>query len=182
MSTANPLTGVRVLDLTRVLAGPLCAMQLGDLGADVLKVEKPGAGDDTRAWGPPFDERGESAYYLSINRNKLGIVLDLLHEHDRAVARELIANADVVVDNFLPGTLERLGLNADDFLARHEQLVWCTIGGFPDTPSRPGYDFVVQAESGWMAITGAPAGDPMKVGLALADILAGKDAAIAIVS
>src|ERR1044071_6378279 len=129
MRQYQPLNGIRVLDLSRVLAGPLCTMFLGDLGASVIKIERPGNGDDTRAWGPPFDERGESAYYLSVNRNKLGIALDLLHEDDRAVARKLIANADVVVDNFLPGTLERLGLNASDLLARHEQLVWCTIGG-----------------------------------------------------
>jgi crotonobetainyl-CoA:carnitine CoA-transferase CaiB-like acyl-CoA transferase len=177
-----PLDGIRVVDLSRVLAGPLCTMLLGDLGANVIKVERSNTGDDTRTWGPPFDERGESAYYLSVNRNKLSFAPDLAQEHDRAVVRELIASADVVVDNFLPGTLERLGLDANDLLARHEQLVWCTIGGFPDTPSRPGYDFVVQAESGWMAITGDPAGDPMKVGVALADVLAGKDAAIAIIS
>jgi len=169
----SPLSGVRVFDLSRVLAGPLCTMILGDLGADVIKVERPGTGDDTRSWGPPFDARGESAYYLSVNRNKRSIALDLATESDRTVARELIASADVVVDNFLPGTLSRLGLDPDALVARHHRLVWCSIGGFPEQPQRPGYDFVVQAESGWMAITGEAHGDPMKSGVALADVLAG---------
>jgi crotonobetainyl-CoA:carnitine CoA-transferase CaiB-like acyl-CoA transferase len=174
------LSGMRVLDLSRVLAGPVCTMILGDLGADVLKVERPGAGDDTRGWGPPFDDRGESAYYLSVNRNKLGLTADLADPADRALIAGLAARADVVVDNFRPGALERLGLDPDRLLAEHPTLVWCTISGFGPTVDRPGYDFVVQAECGWMAITGEAAGDPMKVGVALADVLAGKDAAIAI--
>lgn len=174
------LSGVRILDLSRVLAGPLCTMILGDLGADVLKIERPGDGDDTRGWGPPFDARGESAYYLSVNRNKLSLAADLDAPEDRALLEELIAGADVVVDNFRPGTLERRGLAPEALLARHPALVWCTISGFGPDSTRPGYDFVVQAECGWMAITGAPDGDPMKVGVALADVLAGKDAAIAI--
>lgn len=174
------LSGVRVLDLSRVLAGPLAGMILGDLGADVLKVERPGAGDDTRSWGPPFDDRGESAYYLSANRNKLGVAADLGLPADRALLERLIGEADVVLENFRPGTLEKRGLGADAMLARHPRLVWCTITGFGLESPRPGYDFVVQAESGWMAITGEAAGGPMKVGVALADVLAGKDAAIAI--
>jgi len=174
------LSGVRILDLSRVLAGPLCTMILGDLGADVLKIERPGDGDETRGWGPPFDPRGESAYYLSVNRNKLSLAADLDAPADRALIEELIAGADVVVDNFRPGTLERRGLAPDALLARHPALVWCTITGFGPDSTRPGYDFVVQAECGWMAITGSPDGDPMKVGVALADVLAGKDAAIAI--
>lgn len=177
-----PLSGVKVLDLSRVLAGPLCTMMLGDLGADVIKVERPGRGDDTRGWGPPFDERGESAYYLSVNRNKLSVAADLQSERDRALIRALALAADVVVDNFLPGTLDRVGLDPDELLRHNEQLIWCTITGFGAGSRRLGYDYVVQAESGWMAITGDPDRDPMKTGVALADIVAGKDAAIAILA
>ena len=174
------LSGIRILDLTRVLAGPLATMMLGDLGADVIKVERPGIGDESRAWGPPFDERGESAYYLSINRNKLSIALDLDAATDRATLLELIAGADVVVDNFRPGTLERRGLDIQQVLEREPSLVWCTLTGFGPASDRPGYDFVVQAESGWMAITGEPDGEPMKAGVALADVIAGKDTVIAV--
>ena len=176
------LSGTKVLDLTRVLAGPLCTMLLGDLGADVIKVERPGSGDETRGWGPPFDERGESAYYLSINRNKLGLAADLDRSEDLELIRRLIADADVVVDNFRPGTLERRGLDARQLVAEHPRLIWCTITGFGPDSTRPGYDFVAQAECGWMAITGEPSGDPMKVGVALADVIAGKDAAVCILA
>lgn len=176
------LTGIRVLDLSRVLAGPLCTMMLADLGADVIKVERPGAGDETRGWGPPFDEAGESAYFLSVNRNKLSLAADLQDDGDRALVLDLLREADVVVDNFLPGVLGRLGLDAADLLDRHRRLVWCTITGFGARSTRPGYDFVVQAESGWMAVTGDPEGDPMKAGIALADVIAGKDAAVAILA
>ena len=176
------LNATRVLDLTRVLAGPLCTMILGDLGADVIKVERPGTGDETRGWGPPFNEDGESAYYLSVNRNKLSIALDLDSTADRAVLEELLAGADVVIDNFRSGTLERRGLGPDEMRSRHPALIWCTISGFGPESTRPGYDFVTQAESGWMAITGDPDGDPMKVGVALADVVAGKDATIAILA
>lgn len=157
-------------------------MILGDFGADVIKVERPGSGDDTRGWGPPFDERGESAYYLSANRNKLSLAADLRSAADRALLADLMAGADVVLENFRPGTLERLGLGAEQVLARHPRLIWCTITGFGAESLRPGYDFVVQAESGWMAITGEPDGAPMKVGVALADVLAGKDAALQILA
>jgi crotonobetainyl-CoA:carnitine CoA-transferase CaiB-like acyl-CoA transferase len=177
-----PLTGTNVLDLSRVLAGPLSTMMLGDLGANVVKVERPGDGDDTRAWGPPFDARGESAYYLSINRNKMSVAADLADAHDRAFVLAMLADADVVVDNFRDGVLQRLGLDVDGLLDRHSRLVWCTISGFGEHSRRPGYDFVVQAESGWMAVTGAPNGEPTKVGIALADILAGKDATIRILA
>ena len=176
------LSGVRVLDLTRVLAGPLCTMLLGDLGADVLKVERPGTGDDTRGWGPPFDPTGASAYYLSVNRNKLGIALDIRDPAAQRQIESLAADADVVVDNFRRGTLESHGIDPSALLARHPRLIWCTITGFGAESDRPGYDFVVQAESGWMAVTGEREGDPMKVGIALADILAGKDATIAILA
>lgn len=157
-------------------------MFLADLGADVIKVERPGAGDDTRGWGPPFDARGESAYFLSVNRNKLSVAADLDRPEDVRFVGELIAGADVVLDNFRPGTLERRRLGAEECRARRPVLVWCTIGGFQSDPGRPGYDFVVQAESGWMAVTGEPGGEPMKVGVALADVLTGKDAAIAILA
>ncbi len=174
------INSIKILDLSRVLAGPLCTMMLGDMGAQILKIEKPGTGDDTRGWGPPFDDRGESAYYLSVNRNKKSAALDLDQQGDTELLSSLISGADVVVDNFRPGTLERRGINPDQLVEMSPRLIWCTITGFgPDNP-RPGYDLVVQAESGWMAITGEPDGDPMRVGVALADIIAGKDAAIAI--
>src|SRR5688572_17247952 len=155
-------------------------MMLGDLGADVLKVERPDGGDETRGWGPPFDDRGESGYFLSVNRNKKSLVADLDRSSDIELLRALAMEANVVVDNFRPGTLERRGLIPADLLAANERLIWCTITGFGPDSARPGYDFVVQAECGWMAITGESGGPPMKVGVALADVLAGKDAAIAI--
>jgi crotonobetainyl-CoA:carnitine CoA-transferase CaiB-like acyl-CoA transferase len=176
------LSGIKVLDFTRVLAGPLCTMMLGDLGADVIKVERPGSGDETRGWGPPFDDRGESAYYLSINRNKLSLVADLESPSDRALLRQLVAEADVVVDNFRPGTLERRGLDPAELMRGNPALIWCTITGFGPSSNRPGYDFVIQAETGWMAITGEPAGEPMKTGVALSDVIAGKDAVVAILA
>jgi crotonobetainyl-CoA:carnitine CoA-transferase CaiB-like acyl-CoA transferase len=176
------LKNIKVLDLTRVLAGPLCTMILGDLGADVIKVERPGAGDDTRGWGPPFDAEGRSAYFLSINRNKLDVAADFDSDAGRALIEKLLGEADVVVDNFRRGTLEKRGVSPDEWCRKRPELVWCTIGGFGPDSDRPGYDFVTQAECGWMAITGDASGDPMKVGVALADILAGKDAAIAILA
>lgn len=176
------LSGVKVLDLSRVLAGPLCTMMLGDFGASILKVERPDGGDETRGWGPPFDARGESAYYLSVNRNKLGITADLGTESDVALLRALANEADVVVENFRPGTLERRGLDPASLSAANPGLVWCTITGFGPDSVRPGYDYVVQAESGWMSITGEPGGSPMKHGIALADVLAGKDATISILA
>lgn len=157
-------------------------MILGDLGADIVKIERPGGGDETRGWGPPFDDRGESAYYLSVNRNKLSVAADLSRAADRELLAGLMAEADVVLENFKPGTLERHGLGAREMLSAHPRLLWCTVTGFGLDHPRPGYDFVVQAESGWMAITGEPDGAPMKVGVALADVLAGKDAAIQILA
>lgn len=181
-NTALPLHGIRVLDLSRVLAGPFCTMTLGDLGAQVIKVERPGSGDETRGWGPPFDARGESAYFLSTNRNKLSIALDFRLEPDRALIERLIDAADVVVENFLPGVLSRYSLDKASILSRKTSLIWCTISGFGPQSTRPGYDFVVQAESGWMAIGGEPEGAPMKSGVALVDVMAGKDAATAILA
>jgi crotonobetainyl-CoA:carnitine CoA-transferase CaiB-like acyl-CoA transferase len=177
-----PLSGVRVLDLSRVLAGPLCSMILGDLGASVLKVERPGVGDETRGWGPPFAENGQSAYFRSINRNKLSLAANFADPADRELLLQLIAGADIVVENFLSGTLARNGLDADALLAEFPRLIWCTISGFGLQSERPGYDFVVQAESGWMAITGEPAGTPMKHGVALVDVITGKDATIGLLA
>jgi crotonobetainyl-CoA:carnitine CoA-transferase CaiB-like acyl-CoA transferase len=157
-------------------------MMLADMGADIIKVERPGTGDETRGWGPPFDLRGESAYYLSVNRNKKSIAADLDVETDRDLIVELAGEADVVVDNFRRGTLERRGIVPEELLRQHPDLVWCTVTGFGANSDRAGYDLVVQAESGWMAITGEPRSDPMRVGVALADIIAGKDAAIAILA
>lgn len=179
---SEPLKGLRILDLSRVLAGPLCTMILGDLGANVLKVERPGHGDDTRGWGPPFDAEGRSAYFLSVNRNKLSVAMDLAQPDGAAWLRTIIAGADVVVDNFRRDTLLSWGIDRAQLLSEHKSLLWCTITGFDADSDRPGYDFVVQAESGWMAITGEPGGEPMKVGVALADVVAGKDAAIAILA
>ena len=176
------LNNTKILDLTRVLAGPLCTMTLGDLGAQVIKVERPGSGDDTRAWGPPFDERGESAYYLSVNRNKKSISLDLNSTEDCDLIRKLATEADVIVDNFKTGTLESRGIEPELIIEQNPRAIWCTITGFGELNPRVGYDLVVQAESGWMSITGEPDGDPMKVGVALADIIAGKDATIAILA
>jgi crotonobetainyl-CoA:carnitine CoA-transferase CaiB-like acyl-CoA transferase len=173
---------LKVVDLSRVLAGPVCTMMLGDLGADVIKVERPDDGDETRGWGPPFDADGESAYFLAINRNKKSLAADLGEETDRSIVVGLIRSADIVLENFLPGALGRLGLDPEQLLEENPDLIWCTISGFGPDSARPGYDFVVQAECGWMSITGERDGPPMKVGVALADVVAGKDAAIAILA
>lgn len=178
--TTLPLEGVKVVDLSRILAGPHCSMALGDLGAQIIKVERAGSGDDTRGWGPPFAPDGQSAYFLSTNRNKLSLAADFHSAEDVALLHALIADADIVIENFLPGVLSRYRLDADLLLARNNKLLWCTISGFGPASARPGYDFVVQAETGWMAITGEPAGEPMKSGVALVDLMAGKDATIAI--
>jgi formyl-CoA transferase len=170
-----PLAGLRVLDLSRVLAGPYCAMMLGDLGADVVKVELPGAGDDSRRWGPPF-VGGESAYYLSVNRNKRSLTLNLKRPRAQVVLRRLVEQCDVLVENFKPGTLEALGLGWDDLKAINPRLVHCTISAFgPHGPyrDRPGYDFAIQAIGGIMSITGEPDGEPQKVGVAIVDVTAG---------
>jgi crotonobetainyl-CoA:carnitine CoA-transferase CaiB-like acyl-CoA transferase len=180
--TTQPLFGIRVLDLSRVLAGPLCSMMLGDLGASVLKVERPGLGDETRGWGPPFAENGQSAYFRSVNRNKLSLSVDFSSPDDLALLVELIAEADVVLENFLPGSLIRKRIDSDALLARYPRLIWCTISGFGAESQRPGYDFVVQAESGWMAITGDTEGEPMKHGVALVDVITAKDASIGILA
>jgi len=177
-----PLSGIKVLDLSRVLAGPLCTMMLGDLGADVIKVERPGSGDESRGWGPPFDDRGESAYFLSINRNKIGVTADLATDEGCALVRRLVAGADVVVDNYRRGGLASFGLDPDVLRDDRPGLIWLSISGFGAGSDRAGYDVVVQAEQGWMAITGPTEGPPTKVGVALVDVVSGKDAAIAILA
>jgi crotonobetainyl-CoA:carnitine CoA-transferase CaiB-like acyl-CoA transferase len=164
----QPLNGIRVLDLSRVLAGPYCTMVLGDLGADVIKVEAP-EGDETRGWGPPFvgEGRGESGYYLCINRNKRSIVVNFKTDKGRTIIQELIKQSDVLVENFRPGTLARFALDYDSVSALNPKLVYCSITGFGLTGSlrdRPGYDFIIQAMGGLMSITGEPVGEPMKVG------------------
>jgi crotonobetainyl-CoA:carnitine CoA-transferase CaiB-like acyl-CoA transferase len=170
---------LRVLDLSRVLAGPYCTMLLADLGADVVKVERPGAGDDTRAWGPPY-AGGEAAYFLALNRGKRSVAVDLARPEGQEVVQRLARSADVVVENFRAGTAERLGLGYERLAQERPGLVYCSITGFGD--ERPGYDFVVQAESGLMAITGDADGEPMKVGVAVVDVLAGYAAATAILA
>jgi crotonobetainyl-CoA:carnitine CoA-transferase CaiB-like acyl-CoA transferase len=191
-----PLDGMTVLDLTRVLSGPYCTMLLADMGARVIKVEQPGKGDDTRAWGPPFlypsaprsrggdpDVNGESAYFLSINRNKESVTLDFKHPEGREVLERLIAKSDVLVENFRPGTLTKLGLDYQSLAARHPRLVSCSISGFGHSGPRskePGYDAIMQAEGGLMSITGAADGPPYRLGVAIVDIVSGMFAAYGI--
>ena len=170
-----PLDGITVLDLTRVLSGPYCTMLLADMGARVIKVEQPGRGDDTRAWGPPFVQ-GESAYFLSINRNKESVTLDFKRPEGRALLERLIAKADVLVENFRPGALARQKLDYASLAAAHPSLVYCSISGFGQNGpkrDRPGYDAVVQAEGGLMSVTGAADGPPYRLGVAIADLVAG---------
>ncbi len=170
----GPLAGLRVVDLTRVLAGPFCTMQLGDLGADVIKVES-AEGDDTRAWGPPFLE-GESAYFLSINRNKRSLTLNLKQAEGKAVLWRLLERADVLCENFRPGTMERLGFSFATVAARLPRLIYCSISGFGQTgPDRdlPGYDVLIQGESGLMSLTGEEGGPPFKLGVSISDLTAG---------
>ena len=182
MTSQAPLDGLRVVDLSRVLAGPYCTMVLADLGAAVVKVERPGEGDETRSWGPPYTG-GESAYYLSINRSKRSCALDLKDARARELAVELCARADVVLENFRPGGADALGLGYDALRERNERLVYCSITGFGTgrrPPGRAGYDFIAQAESGLMAITGSD--EPTKVGVAIVDVLTGLHAAVAILA
>jgi crotonobetainyl-CoA:carnitine CoA-transferase CaiB-like acyl-CoA transferase len=177
------LRGIRVVDLTRVMSGPYCTMMLGDMGADVIKIEHPDRGDDTRAWGPPFIQ-GESAYYLGINRNKRSIALDLKSEAGKAVLWRLIEIADVVVENFSPGTAGRLGIGYETVRERRPSIVYCSISGFgQEGPSkdRTAYDLIVQGMSGLMSVTGPAGGEPTRFGVPIADVAAGMFAAYAIV-
>jgi len=182
MTLSSPLEGHRILDLSRVLAGPYCTMMLGDLGAEVIKVERPGAGDDTRAWGPPF-VGGESAYYLCANRNKKSITVNLKSEKGREIIRQLAKSSDVLIENYKVGELTELGLGYENLRDLNPGLVYCSITGYgqngPDK-DLPGYDFIIQGRGGVMSITGEENGEPMKVGVAIVDVTAGLYAANAI--
>lgn len=171
----RPLDALTVLDFSRVLAGPYCTMQLADLGARVIKIEQPGRGDDTRAWGPPF-VGGESAYFLSVNRNKESLALDLKHERARPILQRLLARADILVENFRPGTMARFGLDYESVAPQHPRLIYCSISGFGQTGPRrleAGYDAMMQAEGGLMSLTGAADGPPFRLGVAIGDIATG---------
>jgi crotonobetainyl-CoA:carnitine CoA-transferase CaiB-like acyl-CoA transferase len=183
MSTIRPLEGIIVADFSRVLAGPLCTMTLADLGATVIKVERPGTGDDTRSWGPPFSATG-STYFESVNRNKQSVALDLTDPADLELARELALRADVLVENFKPGGMDKLGLGYAELSALNPGLVYASISGFGSTGGAhlPGYDFIVQALGGLMSITGEVGGEPMKAGVALVDVLTAKDASIGVLA
>ncbi len=187
----GPLHGLRILDLSRVLAGPSCTQLLGDLGADVIKVERPGSGDDTRGWGPPFlagpdgEETQESAYFLSTNRNKRSLTLDIAQPEGADLARRLIGRSDVLVENFKAGGLKKYGLSYDDLARDNPGLVYCSITGFGQTgpfAARPGYDFLIQGMGGIMSVTGEPEREPMKVGVAIADLMTGMYASSAILA
>lgn len=181
---AAPLAGRRVLDLSRVLAGPWCAMVLADLGAEVTKVEHPRGGDDTRHWGPPYTG-GESAYYLCANRNKRSVALDISKPEGQRIVRDLAAQADVLVENYKLGGLEKFGLDYSSIAAINPRIVYCSISGYgrrSPIAERPGYDYVIQAEGGLMSVTGPVDGEPMKVGVAVADLFTGMAAAQAILA
>ena len=180
----SPFDDLRILDFSRVLAGPLATMVLADLGATVTKVERPGGGDDTRAWGPPYDERGEATYFQAVNRNKTSVVLDLADPAGLAEARRLAREATVVVENFRPGVMERLGLGYEDLREEQPALVFCSITGFGSGAGAtlPGYDLLVQAVGGLMSVTGEPGGEPQKVGVALVDVVCGLFAAVGILA
>jgi succinate--hydroxymethylglutarate CoA-transferase len=182
MSEAGALAGLRVVDLTRILAGPLCTMWLGDMGADVIKIERPGRGDDTRSWGPPYAGT-ESAYFLGVNRNKRSVTLDLMSESGREVLAELIRSADIVVDNFKIGTLDRWGFTDEWYDTNAPTVVRCTISGYGSSGPKeglPGYDFILQGETGLMSITGDVDGESMKVGVAMVDICTGMFATMSV--
>ena len=192
MITSNgPLDGVRVLDLSRVLAGPICGQLLGDLGADVIKIERPGAGDDTRQWGPPFlkdrngNETRESAYYLCANRNKRSVAVDMSKRDGQRIIRELAAHCDVLIENFKTGGLKKYGLDHENLCAALPRLVYCSITGFGQTgpyAERPGYDLLIQAMGGVMSITGPADREPTKVGVAISDIMTGMYAGVSILA
>lgn len=172
---AGPLDGIRVLDLTRALAGPYCTMFLGDMGAEVAKIEQPRVGDDSRGWGPPFIG-DQSAYFLAINRNKKSLAIDLKTRQGAGLVRRLACKADVLIENFRPGTMERFGLGEAELRALNPRLIYASVSGFgADGPMKdwPGYDIIIQAWGGFMSITGRPDGEPTKVAVAIIDIVAG---------
>lgn len=184
-AAAGPLAGVRVLDLSRILAGPFATMNLADLGADVIKIESPSRGDETRYWGPPFAPDGTASYFLAVNHNKRSVTLDLSRPDGCAVAQGMAAKADVVIDNFLPGRMARFGLDRASLVPRNPGLVTATISGFGTDNAyagRPGFDFLAQAMGGMMSITGAKGGEPTRVGVAVSDLFAGLYAALGIAS
>ncbi|MFJ7752263.1 CaiB/BaiF CoA transferase family protein [Peribacillus muralis] len=181
---SGALEGVRIIDVSRVLAGPFCSMILGDLGAEVIKIEHHQSGDETRGWGPPFAQ-GESAYYLCANRNKQSMTLNLKSEQGKEIFRELVSSGDIVIQNFKTGTLEKMGLGYEDLKEFNPQLIMASITGFGLTgpyKDLPGYDYIIQAMSGLMSITGEKGGEPVKVGVAIADILTGLYTCIGILS
>ena len=180
---AAALDGLLIADFGRVLAGPYATMLLADLGAEVVKIERPGSGDDTRAWGPPWSD-GQATYFQGVNRNKRSVAVDLATEGGRAAARDLAQRADVVVENFRPGVMERLGLDYDTLRQSNPRLVYCSITGFGagGGAALPGYDLLVQAMGGLMSITGDPEGEPTKVGVALVDVITGLHAAVGILA
>ena len=191
MQTSLPLSGIRVFDLTRILAGPTCTQLLGDLGADIIKVEKPSVGDDTRTWGPPYvkdslgNDTTESAYYLSANRNKRSVTIDLSQPAGIELAKQFIKKSDVLIENFKVGGLAKLGLGYEDLKEQFPGLVYCSVTGFGQTgPYAPlaGYDFLAQGLGGIMSITGAPEGEPVKVGVGIADVMTGMYASTAILA
>ena len=187
----RPLEGLRVLDISRALAGPYCTMMLGDLGADVLKVERPGRGDESRGWGPPFVGEpygpypGESAYYMAINRSKRGLTVNLKSTAGQEIIKQLAAVSDVLVENYRTGTLDKMGLGYEHMQALNPRLVYCSISGYGRTgpyARRPGYDFIIQAEGGIMGITGPVEGPPYRVGVSIVDITTGMFASTAILA
>jgi len=180
--SAGALGPLKILDLSRVLAGPLATMMLADFGAEVTKIERPGGGDETRAWGPPYDERGAATYFQSVNRNKESVVIDMSTEEGVAELRRRAREADVLVENFRPGLLASKGLGHETLRAENPRLVYCSITGFGSGGGAelPGYDLLIQALGGLMSVTGEPDGEPMKVGVALVDVLAGLYATIGI--
>lgn len=187
-TTPQALDGIRILDFTRVLAGPTCTMLLGDMGADVIKIEHPARGDDTRQWGPPWagdSEDKQSAYFLSVNRNKRSVTINLKHEEGQKLIRQLVKSCDVVIENFKQGQMDRFGLGYEDLKQINPALVYCSITGFGQSgpySSRPGYDYVIQAMSGLMSITGPTDGQPHKVGVAISDVITGLFASNAILT
>lgn len=181
---SGPLSGIRIADLSRVLAGPYATMLLGDLGAEIVKVERPGVGDDTRSWGPPYADNGMATYFAGVNRNKTSRSIDLSSEEGMAEVRALIAESDVLVENFRPGALAALGLGYDALSAEHPGLIYCSISGFGsgEGASLPGYDLLVQAMGGLMSVTGPGPGEPTKVGVALVDVITGLHATVGILA
>ncbi len=178
----GPLAGIKIADFSRILAGPFASMQLADLGAEVTKVERPGAGDDTRSWSPPADDRGEATYFQAVNRNKSSVAIELTSAAGLAEALELVDASDVLIENFRPGVMDRLGLGYDDVRERNPDLVYCSITGFGRGAGAmlPAYDLLLQAVGGLMSITGEPDRPPQKVGVALVDVLAGLYATVGI--